>query len=99
MSRTILLDADLLAYKASAANQRSYDWNGDGNKSVAADEGAARQYAEKEISRVANKLKADDVIVCLSDDFNSFRNDRIDPNYKAVQRTVSYSSVSQSLMS
>jgi 5'-3' exonuclease len=82
VTRTLLLDADLLAYRASAATQRSYDWNGDGNKSIAADEGRAREYAEEKIEKFADKLKADEVIVCLSDDFTSFRKDRVDPTYK-----------------
>jgi len=88
MTRTLLLDADLLAYRASAANQRSYDWNGNGNKSIAADEDKARQYAEEKIERTADKLKADSVIVCLSDDFSSFRKDRVDPTYKDFRNKV-----------
>lgn len=88
MTRTLLLDADLLAYRASSANQRSYDWNGDGNRSVAADEDAARVVVENEVERLADRLAADHVIICLSDDFNSFRKDRIDPTYKALRSTV-----------
>lgn len=88
MTRTLLLDADLLAYRASAANQRSYDWNGDGNKSVAADEEAARRYAEDKIVSIANKLKADEILICLSDDFTSFRKDRVDPSYKEIRANV-----------
>ena len=88
MTRTLLLDADLLAYRASAATQRSYDWNGDGNKSVAADEEAARSYADEGLNRFAEALKADAVIVCLSDDFNSFRKDRVDPTYKKLRNSV-----------
>jgi DNA polymerase-1 len=88
MTRTLLLDADLLAYRATSANQRSYDWNGDGTQSVAADEEAARRLAEEEIVKLADRLKADDIIVCLSDDFNSFRKDRVDPTYKAARGDV-----------
>lgn len=88
MTRTLLLDADLLAYKATAANQRVYDWNGDGNKSVAADMAPAIRQAEEAIEKFADKLKADEVLVCLSDDFNSFRKDRVDPTYKAVRANV-----------
>jgi DNA polymerase-1 len=88
VTRTLLLDADLLAYRASSAFQRSYDWNGDGIKSIAADEGEARQMAGEEIVKLAEKLHADDVIVCLSDDFNSFRKDRVDPTYKAARGDV-----------
>lgn len=88
MTRTLLLDADLLAYKASSANQRSYDWNGDGNKAVAADEEAARRYADQRVDKLADKLKANKVLVCLSDDFASFRKDRVDPTYKAIRATT-----------
>lgn len=88
MTRTLLLDADLLAYRASAANQRSYDWNGDGNKAVAADERLAQLYAEEKIEKFADKLKADEVIVCLSDDFTSFRKDRVDASYKELRNDV-----------
>lgn len=88
MTRTLLLDADLLAYRASSANQRSYDWNGDGTRSVAADEDAARVVVENEVERLADRLAADHVIICLSDDFNSFRKDRVDPTYKELRSTV-----------
>lgn len=88
MTRTLLIDADLVAYKASAGTQRSYDWNGDGRKSVAADMDAAVRQAEEAIERYADKLKADEVLVCLSDDFSSFRKDRVDPTYKAVRNDV-----------
>lgn len=85
MTRTLLIDADLLAYRTTAANQRSYDWDGDGQKAIAADEEAARRQAEKEVEQLADKLKADEVLICLSDDFSSFRKDRIDPTYKAIR--------------
>lgn len=81
LTRTLLIDADILAYRSSSANQRSYDW-GDGVKSTAADMGAAKRYAETEIVRYADKLKADEVLICLSDDFDSFRKDRIWKGYK-----------------
>lgn len=88
MTRTLLLDADLIAYKTSSANQRSYDWDGNGTKSVAADLGNAAKQAEEIIEKYALALKADEVLVCLSDDFSSFRKDRVDPTYKAVRNNV-----------
>jgi DNA polymerase-1 len=88
VTRTLLLDADLLAYRATAAHERRYDWSGNGQKSVAADEEAARQVAAETVDHLADTLRADDVIICLSDDFNSFRKDRIDPTYKAVRDNV-----------
>lgn len=88
MTRTLLLDADILAYMASSANQRGYDWNGDGKKFYAADEMAARRYADEAIAKLVDRLEVDDLIVVLSDDFSSFRKDRIDPTYKAVRNDV-----------
>lgn len=49
---------------------------------------AAVRQAEEAIERYADKLKADEVLVCLSDDFSSFRKDRVDPTYKAVRDNV-----------
>lgn len=88
MTRTLLIDSDILAYRAAAANQRNYDWNGDGEISVAADLDAAKRYAEEEIVRLADRLKADEVTICLSDDFSSFRKNLIDPTYKALRATT-----------
>lgn len=88
MTRTLLLDADLLAYRATAANERTYDWSGTGQRAVAADEEAAREVVETEIERLAERLGADDLIVCLSDDYNSFRKERVDPTYKSIRNNV-----------
>lgn len=88
MTRTILIDADIVAYRSSAGTQRSYDWNGDGVKSIAADLDEATAEAERSINRLIDHLQPDEVIVCLSDDFSSFRKDRIDPTYKGVRASV-----------
>ncbi len=88
MTRTLLIDADILAYVATSVNQRSYDWFGDGHKSVAADEDKARVVVEQEVERLAERLAADHVIICLSDDFNSFRKERVDPTYKDIRSNV-----------
>ena len=85
MTRTLLIDADIVAYRSSAGTQRSYDWNGDGVKSIAADLKEATSEAERAINGFIEKLSPDNVIVCLSDDFSSFRKDRVDPTYKAVR--------------
>lgn len=87
MKTRLLIDADILAYRASASNQRSYDWDGDGKLAVAADERASRRYAEEELGKLVDRLKADEVTICLSDDFSNFRT-RIDPTYKAVRNDV-----------
>lgn len=80
MTRTLLIDADIIAYQSSAANERKYDW-GEGVTSQVADFEAAKQSAEDEIEHLMDKLKADDAIICLSDDVQNFRN-TIYPPYK-----------------
>lgn len=84
MTRTLLVDADLLAYKASAATQRSYAFDGpDAPPAVVADLEEAAQAAEEQIQRIIDRLNPDEVIICLSDDLVSWRRDRVDPSYKA----------------
>jgi DNA polymerase I len=78
--RTLLIDADIIAYQSSAANERKYDW-GEGVTSQVADFDAAKQQAAEAIDGFAEQLKADHVIVCLSDDLNNFR-EKVWPRYK-----------------
>lgn len=81
MSLTLLIDADLIAYIASAATQKSYDFGGD-EVSVWHDLEEAKVVADEAIQKIIRRLDPDDAILCFSDDFNSFRKDRIDPSYK-----------------
>lgn len=83
MTRTLLIDADILAYQASSACQREYDF-GDG-PTCAADMTEATAFVDETVAQYAKELKADAVILCLSDDFRSFRKERVDPTYKAVR--------------
>lgn len=83
MTRTLLVDADIVAYRSSAAHERRYDW-GDGVTSVAADLDNAKAMAEQFIEEVVAKLKADEVIICLSDEVENFRKD-VDPTYKQLR--------------
>ncbi|SKB49583.1 hypothetical protein [Sphingopyxis flava] len=80
MSLTLLIDADLIAYVASAATQKAYDF-GD-TVAVWHDFEEAKTAADWEIQKIISRLDPDDVTLCFSDDFNSFRKDRIDPTYK-----------------
>lgn len=84
MTRTLLLDADLLAYKASAGSQRTYDWGlPDGTLSTVAWLDDAKEKVDYFIQSLVERLKPDVVTVCLSDDLVSWRRDRVDPTYKA----------------
>ena len=80
MSRTLLIDADIIAYRASASNEQRIDW-GDGVQSCAADFDAAKKHAREQIDALVSDLSATDFIVCLSDDFSNFRKDFY-PAYK-----------------
>jgi len=88
LTRTLLIDADLLAYRATAAHQRKYDWDGTGDLSLAADFKKARDTAEETVDELGDLLKSDNVVVCLSDDFNSFRKDRVASDYKEFRTTT-----------
>ena len=83
MKRVLLIDADIIAYRASAAHQDVIDW-GDGVTSVDARIDGAKQAADNDIAFFKEQLKADDIIVCLSDDVVNFRK-RIDPTYKQAR--------------
>lgn len=86
MRRTLLIDADIVAYVGSATAQRSYNFNGpDEDPFVTADLDEATGIAKERIDMIVNHLKPDDVIVCLSDDFSSFRKNLIDETYKGTR--------------
>lgn len=95
-NRTLLVDADIFAYVASSATQKSYHFGGaEEAPSVAADLEQALEIASRDIEDVANKLKATKVIVCLTDDAN-FRHG-VYPEYKGnrleVQKPVNLKAV------
>jgi DNA polymerase-1 len=80
VTRTLLIDADIIAYQSSAANERKYDW-GDGVTSRVADLTAAKRAARDEVDHLMDKLKATNLIICLSDDVQNFRK-KVYPAYK-----------------
>lgn len=84
MSRTLLIDADIVAYQHSSANEQTYDW-GDGVVSKAADFKAAKRAAKDEIEALMEELEATDLVICLSDEFANFRKE-IYPAYKSNRK-------------
>lgn len=80
LTRTLLIDADIIAYRHSASNESKIDW-GDGVVSHTADLKAAKRAARDEIEFLVEKLEATDLIICLSDDVQNFRN-TVYPPYK-----------------
>lgn len=85
--RTLLLDSDILAYEFAAKSERKYEWD-EGEITRVAD--PIEEVCEKVSARVwrlKRELKADDVIVCLSDPVLNFRK-VILPSYKANRVSV-----------
>jgi DNA polymerase-1 len=83
--RTLLIDADIIAYRAAAAAQDTIDWGG-GQVTIDARLDEAIQSADNDIDFFMEKLKADDCVICLSDDIDNFRKG-VDPTYKQLRTT------------
>lgn len=81
---TLLIDADVIAYKHATAAQHVYSWE-PGVESVETDD-IEQVWAEvvAEIANLIAKLKATAAILCLTDDVN-FRKALL-PAYKATRR-------------
>lgn len=68
-SRTLLVDADIMAFRASSATEKVYHFGGpEEDPCVAEHLDEALEVAKDDIERIANKLQATKVIVCLTDD-------------------------------
>lgn len=82
---TLLIDADIVAYKVASTSERSTDFNRDGNPAVSVDRPRARREAEKLVNGYAKKLKADSIIICLTDPDVNWRKE-YEPTYKAFRQ-------------
>jgi DNA polymerase-1 len=86
MNRTLLLDADIVAYKASCVHQKDYDFGDTGSARVL-DHDKCISMIEGLIEEYCVATKAQRVVVCLSDPDNNFRKE-LDATYKAKRVTV-----------
>lgn len=86
MKRALLIDGDIVAYKAAFHTERPINW-GDGTWGLSADEEEAGTYADNLIESWAEDLSADRVIVCLSDPKENWRKEIL-PTYKAPRGNV-----------
>ena len=82
--RTLLIDADIVAYQASSVHEETFIF-GD-QECLAVDSKLAKETAIDTVEHLANHLKADRIIICLS----SRRNWRKElwPQYKANRADV-----------
>lgn len=77
--RVLLVDGDILVYRAASANQRDYAWD-ETTSSQVLDLDGAQAHLDEALNRLADRLKADQMIVCLSGGDN-FRK-KVYPLYK-----------------
>lgn len=80
MTRTVLIDGDIPVYQSAAAVEKPIKWN-DEWWMYLANENEAKSSLDGFIANIAEELKADRVVVALSDDVN-FRYD-VYPDYKS----------------
>lgn len=90
---TLLVDGDLVVYRAAAAAQTSVEFE-PGQWSYSCDEDEARQRVDSELGHFKRHLKADAMLVMFSDSGNNWRRE-LCPSYKAQRgaKPAAYSSV------
>lgn len=79
--RTLIIDGDILAYKASYGHDVSVDW-GDGEEQVITDLPAALREVHKLIDEWKEEARCDEHIICLSNPAHRYFRHDIYPNYK-----------------
>ena len=86
-SRTLLIDADIFCYKHAAANEELYFFDGkDRPPIVEHDTQAACSDAVDAIEQLRTGLRADRIIICLTDRGNEFRKE-FWPTYKGTRKS------------
>ena len=85
MNTTLITDGDILLYRAAAATERGIDW-GDGIWTLHGDIDAAKRSIEESLEAKARIVKADRIVVALSDPSGwYFRHDLL-PTYKGSRK-------------
>ena len=83
--RTMLVDADIVAYKFAAATEQVFHFDGkDAEPCVDSDLDEALKLTDEYLDELADKLGATKIVVCLTDDTN-FRH-QIWPDYKGNRK-------------
>lgn len=83
--RIALIDSDIVAYKAAAAYQELLDFGDFQHTST--DPASACRMADEKIEQYRVAVRADSVVVCLSDPDVNWRK-QLNPTYKAVRKEV-----------
>lgn len=87
MKTTLLIDADITCFQHAARNQENYDWGDETTSKHVEDIEDVKPLIQAEIDGLMSLLKADDYLLCLSDDMVNWRKTVL-PTYKG-QRTYS----------
>jgi len=86
--RTLLVDADIVAYKFASATEQVFYFDGKGEEPcVVHDLDEALAMTDEYIADLRVRLAADEVIICLTDPDSNFRTG-IDPTYKGNRKGV-----------
>ena len=83
--RIALLDADIVAYAVAFKSEEEFDFRASGTKVKHIDKATCWRLCDMVIAKHADAVKADSVIVCLTDPDVNFRKD-FDPTYKSNRK-------------
>lgn len=86
MTRTLLLDADVIAYEAAAAKEVATHW-GDGHWTWHVDENEVKAAIKDKIDQTMANLDGDAYKLCLTDSAGNFRK-KVLPTYKGNRASV-----------
>lgn len=99
MTKTILIDADIVLYQACCACEVATDWGND-IWTLVADAKECRQRVDVTFADLKDELKADEVVICLSDTENWRKS--VYPAYKSnrkkTRKPLIYPEVKQYLL-
>lgn len=93
MSRTVIIDGDVVVYKVAEAVAESFELSTEEDDEYIyrnigwANKQQAKDYVENLIDDICKKCKADSVAICLSDMTSNFRK-QLNPNYKANRKSI-----------
>lgn len=82
---TLLIDTDILLYKAASAAETEIDWSDD-VWTLFTDLDDAKRVFQLQLDRITDKLGVSKFLCCLSDHGNNFRKTLVDPTYKSQRK-------------
>ena len=93
MSRTVIIDGDVVVYKVAEGVADSFEVSTEEDDEYIyrnigwASKEAATDMLEKLIDKICKDCKAQEVVICLSDMKNNFRK-KVNPNYKGNRKAI-----------